>query len=671
MELRNRLVMSPMENLYATPDGLPSERSIAYFEARARGGVGLITLGASTIDALHPEVMNSLRFSDDSVIDAHRVLTDAIHAHGARVQPQLVHPGPDGLGPELNQVDALGPSAIQSYLTRTTSKEMTRNDFEAVVDLYRAAAARVLEAGYDGIELHAAHGYMLLGSFLTPWRNARRDEYGASQPEDRVRAVAEVVRAIKSETGDALPITLRISGHERVAGGRESFDTARLAPLLVEAGVDAFHVSGGVIDRFVTQMVNGSSWPMALNVAAAQAVKRAVDVPVIVVGRIHDPALAEQILRDESADLVAMARPLLADPDLPEKARSGRTRELRRCISCQNCIDAMETRLAMDCAVNPRTGREVELAAPPAARPRRVLVVGGGPGGLEAARVAARRGHRVSLYERNRTLGGALVMAAAVHPENEPFLDYLLDEVGRGGVEVHTGAALSADDVVAGAWDAVIVATGGRVVAPSIPGDDLPHVMTGSMLRELLVGRGGERARAKLPGWQRLGAGLLGGPMQRWLRPGLLRAATRVWMPLGRRVVIVGADLAALELAEFLAHRGRKVSVLEAKEGVAPEIGPKRRTEHLDALDRLGIPLNVGVSIDRITRDGVVLRRGVGDEALVRADSVILAGDVEPDTSLFDALSGRVPELHVVGDCTGLGLIQGAVLDGARAGCAV
>jgi len=269
MELRNRLVMSPMENSFGTPDGRPSQRSIDYFVARARGGVGLITVGASAIDEKHREVPNSLHFASDDGIAHHRALVEAVHEHGAKIQPQLAHAGPDGLGPEMHQIDALGPSAVQSYLTGTTSREITKEEFQQVVDLYRAAALRVRHAGYDGIELHAAHGYMLLGAFLTPWRNARKDEYSARKPTTRTRAILEVIRAIKSEVGEDFPLTLRISGYERIAGGRESFDTARIAPAFEAAGVDAFHVSGGVIDRLVTQMVNGSEYQEGLNAACA------------------------------------------------------------------------------------------------------------------------------------------------------------------------------------------------------------------------------------------------------------------------------------------------------------------------------------------------------------------------------------------------------------------
>jgi 2,4-dienoyl-CoA reductase (NADPH2) len=668
MTLRNRLVMSPMETLYATPDGLPSERTIAYYAARAAGGVGLITLGASAVDARHTEVPNSLHFASDAVVAAHRTLTDAVHAHGARIQPQLAHAGPDGLGPEMYHVEALGPSAIQSYLTGTTSRALAAAELPAIVDLFRAAAARVRAAGYDGIELHAAHGYMLLGSFLTPWRNARRDAYSAHRREGRIKAVVEVIHAIKAEVGRDFPLTLRISGYERVAGGRDSTDTPRLAPALVEAGVDAFHVSGGVIDRLVTQMVNGADDPDALNVAAAAAVKRAVAVPVIAVGRIHDPALAERILCAGSADLIAMGRPLLADAALPAKARAGRVAEIRRCISCQNCIDAMETRFAMDCAVNPRTGRERELAAPPAARVKRVVIVGGGPGGLEAARVAAARGHDVTLYERARALGGTLTLAATVHPENQPFLDYLLHAVRRRGVTTRLGTMLTADDVVALAPDAVIVATGGRLVVPAIAGAELPHVLTGPRLRAL-VGSGGPAAAAR-SSWPGIAARVLA-PAARWLTPPLLRTAARVWMPIGRRVTVIGADLAALELAEFLAAQGRAVGLLEPGEQIAPEVGAKRRAEHMHRLDRAGVPVNTGVVIERITPAGVVVRRAAGDAHLIGADSVILAGTLEPDTTLADALRGRVPELHTVGDCTGLGLIHKATLEGARAACAL
>ena len=632
MSLRNRLVMSPMETMYGTPDGLPSQRTIDYFAARAKGGVGLITVGATGIDHHHPETPGGLHLGTDDAVGAHRALVDAVHEHGAKIQPQIVHAGPDGLGPEMHGVTSIGPSVIPSYLTGRPSAEVTHDQLIEVFDLFKAAVRRAAEAGYDGIELHAAHGYMFLGSFLAPQRNRRTDDYRGDSTKGRIRVVLEALAAIRSEIGDALPITLRISGYERVAGGRPMFETAQVAPQLVAAGVDCFHVSGGVIDRLVTGMVNGADDGDALNVGAAAAVKQAVDVPVIAVGRIHDPETAEQILADGRADFIAMGRPMLADPELLLKVEAGLTGRIRRCISCENCIDAMEQRFSVDCAVNPRTGKERELAVHRSPSRKRVVVIGSGPAGMEAARVAAERGHRVTLFERDMQTGGALLWASILHPENEPFLRYLRDEVGRSDVKVELGHELSADDVVAMRPDAVVVANGGQVVLPTIRGSDLPLVQTG---------------------------------------PSAVRAAMQ--LPLGHRVVIVGADLVAIELAEFLAARGRLVAVLEPGKAIAPELGNKRKTEHMDRLDRLGVTVHARAAVERIVKGGVVFTPFGGTSRELAADSVVVAGTLESNTELYEKLVAALPEVpvHAAGDCTGLGLIRKATEDGARAACAI
>lgn len=664
MELRNRLVMSPMTTGYAGPDQLPTRKLIDYLVARARGGVGLIVTEACVVDARHREVPQSMHFASDDVVAAHRELVDAVHEHGARIQPQLVHAGPDAISPELENIASVGPSVIPSYLTGTPSRALERADLPAIAEQYATAVRRIRAAGYDGVELHAAHGYMLLGSFLSPWRNKRGDEYGARRRDGRLRFLLEVLAAIRREVGGDFPITLRVSGYERVPGGRTIDDTARLAPLLVEAGVDAFHVSGGVIDRLTSMIVTGSRWGEAHNLAGARAVRQVAGVPVIAVGRIHDVDTAEAILARGDADLIAMGRPLLADPELPAKARSGRGDRVRRCISCENCVDSME-RWTMNCAVNARCGREAELAVAPAARSRRVVVIGGGPAGLEAARVAAERGHRVALFERQRFLGGALVMAATVHAENQPFLDFLLGEVRRLPIEVHLGRAVAAADLRDLRPDAVVVATGGRVVAPRIAGDEQRHVLTGPALRRLLCGEASVADAARLPAWQRAALPLVR-PLSRFVTPARLRAATRWWMPIGDAVAVVGADLAALELAEFLAARGRRVTVIERGERLAPEIGHKRRAEHMDALDLLGVAVHTGLTCERITESAVAVRDGVGRQHLIAADTVVVAGEVEPDTSLFDAVRGEVPEAYAIGDCTGLGLIRKATEEAAR-----
>jgi 2,4-dienoyl-CoA reductase (NADPH2) len=310
----------------------------------------------------------------------------------------------------------------------------------------------------------------------------------------------------------------------------------------------------------------------------------------------------------------------------------------------------MEQRFSVDCAVNPRTGKERELAAPRASHPKKVVVIGSGPAGMETARVAAERGHHVTLFERNNQTGGALLWASILHPENEPFLRWLRDEVGRSPVKVELGQEISADDVVDLQPDAVVVANGGQVVLPTIPGSDLPHVQTGQALRD------------RFGGWR-----------HRLVRPKAVRMASKAWMPLGRRVVIVGADLVALELAEFLAARGRLVSVLEADKTIAPELGNKRKTEHMDRLDRLGVAVHARAAVDRIVPDAVVFTPYGGTSRRLAADSVVIAGTLQPNTELYEKLVAALPNTSVIaaGDCTGLGLIRKATEDGARAACAI
>jgi 2,4-dienoyl-CoA reductase (NADPH2) len=667
MELRNRLVMSPMETLYGTADGLPSERTIAYFAARAAGGVGLITVGATGIDPLHPGTPASLQISSAAAVPAHRALVDAVHAHGAKIQPQIAHPGPDGWGFVGAGVASLGPSAVLSYLTGNPCEAVSSEQISAVLDLFKAAARRVAEAGYDGIELHAAHGYMFLGSFLSPQRNRRSDVYRGSTAEGRIQMVIDVLAAIRSEVGHQLPITLRISGYDRVAGGRPLDETARVAPLLAAAGVDAFHVSGGVIDRLVTQMVDGADEGDALNVGAAAAVKEVVDVPVIAAGRIHDPLRAENILADGRADFIAMGRPMLADPELPNKLIHGRAQRVRRCISCENCIDAMEQRLSVDCAVNPRAGKERELRATPTESAKHVVVIGAGPAGLEATRVAAARGHRVTLLERDRQLGGALIAASIVHPENQPFLDYLRGEISRSEVAVHTGQEVDADDVAALSPDSVVVATGANIVLPDLPGADHAHVHSGPGLRELLAGHAGSDG----PVWQRVGARVLSGWGQALAQPAAVRTASKAWLPFGHRIAIIGGDLVAIQFAEFLAARSRLVTVLESGDMLAPEVGLKRRSEHLDRLDRLGVTVHTRVTVHRLVPGGVVFTPDGGIMRRLVVNDVIVAGSAQPDLTLYHRLVDRLPlaDVQAIGDCTGLGLIRKAVEEGARIAC--
>lgn len=663
------MVMSPMTTGYCEPDQTPSERLIAHFEERARGGVGLVTVELVTTDVEHRYLHRSMTLGDDRFIDAHRRLVDAVHRHGARVQPQLSHTGPESVAPLFGGAQPVGPSVSVAPVWGWHSRPLALAELPALAAQYGEAARRAREAGYDGVELHAAHCYNLLGSFLSPLRNKRTDAYSGFSIEGRIHLLLDVLAEVRARAGADFPVTLSLSGYERVAGARGIEDTPAIAPLLAEAGVACFRVSGGVGDALVSQMVNRSEHGRALNASHAEAIRQVVDVPVMVVGRIHDPELAERLLAEGRADFIAMARPLLADPELPAKVAAGRAHTIRRCISCENCIDSMQMQDNLGCAVNAFSGREREL------RPRRgratVVVVGGGPAGLEAARLAAAAGHRVVLLERQRRLGGALTLAAAVHRDNEPFLEYLLAEVARLPVEVHLGAAATPERVARERPDAVIVATGARLQTPAIPGADGPGVLTGALLRQLFAGALDEAEGRRLSPWQRAAVERVVPVLQPLLTPARLRLLSHWWLPIGREVCIIGADLAAVELAEFLAARGRRVHLFEEGVRIAPEVGKKRRHEHMDRLDRLDVTVNTAVQVVAIEAGAVLIRAGSGRARRVPAATVVVAGQALPDERLADELERCGQRVFRVGDCTGPGLIAKATRTAAEAVCAL
>lgn len=626
LELKNRIVMAPMTVDYANPDETPSDKQIAYYAERAKGGAGLITLEVCTVDPDHRYQRLSLGLHSDHLIEPHRKLVDAIHAHGAKVFPQIAHTGPESLSPFYRKLPPVGPSVIRTPTTLQVCRELAIEEIPALVELYGDACVRAQQAGYDGIELHAAHSYMLLGSFLSPLRNHRTDEYSGRKLEGRVKLLLEVVANIRQKCGPDYPIVVRLSGYEREAGGRELNDTQRIAPLLVAAGVSAFHISGGVTDNNITQLIPGIEYPQGYNVAIASAIRQVVDVPVMVVGRNIDPVAAEKILGDGHADLVVMGRALFADSELPNKARAGKLTEIRTCTTCEDCVDTIFQNIGVKCAINARCGRENEFPLIRTDRAKNIAIIGGGPAGMEAARLAAEQGHSVTLYEKSAQLGGLLTLAANMPRDNGRFLDYLRAEMQRLPVTIKLNTEASADSIRAQNADAVIVATGARAVTPPVNASPDTRIVSGDALRAMLANRFSE-AHA-----------------------------------LGQRIAVLGSGIVAVEIADLLARLGKTVHLVSSDNRLAGEVGKKRRGEESRRLDAAGVIVNTGVQVDNVDAQGVHITVA-GRQRLVPADSVLLPDTYIADTALADALHGAAPVVTAIGDATGFGLIRKAVED--------
>lgn len=666
MRLRNRIAMSAMTTNYGTADFEVSDRLIAFHEARARGGAGLLTVEMCSVDVAQRYQPQALSLGDDRFIAGHRELVRRVHAQGACIQPQISHPGPESM------TDPLGPSVCVAAGTGWPCRALERGELEGIMDQYAAAAVRAREAGYDGIELHAAHAYMLLGSFLSTQRNRREDEYGGASLETRSRLLLETIQRIKQATGRDFPLTLRISGYEGSFDGRDLTETQRLAPQLVAAGVDCLQISGGVShDRLVGQIVCGSDTPDGHNVAVAASIKQLVDIPVMVVGRLHRPETACAVVSRGQADIVMWARPLLADPELPNKLRTGRRCEVRECLSCQNCIDSMLVApfdANMHCAVNGFSGREGTRVPGSVDRPLRVLVVGAGTAGMELARQCAGNGHSVTLLEQSPRVGGSLFYAALVHSDNEPLLHFLSRELQRLGVDLRLNTRADASAVQALAPDVLVVATGATPRLPAVPGRDLPHVVDAWAMRQVLSGvnpvRGGQGST-----WMRLATQV---PAALWgsLKPAHLRRLSRYYLPLGRRVCVVGEDLVALEFAEFLLRRGRSVTLLCSAAVPALDVGPKRRQEQLSRFDRLGGQVLAETELVALYPGGLTLRFA-GRERSLDADTVVLAGQPEGLEAASSPFAGLAERVWHIGDCNGPGLIPQAIDEATEVACAI
>lgn len=648
LALRNRILMCPMGDNQATADGYVTDQQIAYFEARARGGAALLIVGSVGITA--PDGLSSPRqaaLANDSMVEGFARMAERIHAHGAKLALQLVHNGKNAVmdivagRPMLvpSRPKASPPDALMGMLTpdeadrmgtpgqvkgaRVAYHEMTREDIARLAERHADTAELARRAGIDGIEIHAGHGY-LLDSFLSPTTNHRTDEYGGPV-ENRARFLVEVLTAIRRRVGRDYPVWCRINGEEFFVAGETLPDACRVAELAEEAGADAIHVSTYADPaRAIGFTEAHATHTPGRFLEHAAAVKQRVRIPVIAVGRI-DPELAEATIAAGRADFVAMGRKLIADPELPNKLLRGAREDVRPCMYHYRCISQIFVSSSIACAVNAFTGREAELRLEPAAAPKRLLVVGGGPAGLEAARLAATRGHHVTLVEAQATLGGRFQAAAATSEPNAELLRWLEGQVRKLPIEVRLGKALGASEIAAEGFDAVLVATGARWTRPELPGIELPHVLDVDGLGPWLAGAVGRADEA---------------------------------------LVVIGGDKPGVALAGLARRRGATaVTVLESSNVFAASNGVVGRWRYVHEAREAGIALEGGARVVAIEPEQVVWRDAAGETRSMAARRVLVTTGAAPDERFVGALARLGIEARAIGDCRALGRIEGAMRD--------
>ncbi len=627
MEIRNRIVMPAMGTNFAETDGSAGSRAIDYYKARARGGTGLITLETCAVTPVGGRaVANSFTLHDGKYIPGMKDLTDAVHAYGAKISVQLSHTGRQAAMESDNREVPVAPSAlacplVSCYDVGIVPRALSTKEIEEIINGFALAAKRAVAAGFDAVELHGAHGY-LINQFLSPLTNRRDDEYGGSF-EKRLTFPRWVITKVREQVGADFPIIIRLNAEDHMDGGLALADTKNIAAAVVEAGVDAISVSSGMYPSLYRVLAPIYYRPGFLMPFCSQ-VKAAVKVPVIGVGRISTLELADKVLSEEQCDFVAIGRAQIADPEIVNKSKNGRQKDIRSCIYCNFCsMDRLLAGMRLRCAVNAEAGREHDYAIATAPLVKKVVVVGGGPGGMEAARVAALRGHQVILLEKRDRLGGQLTQAGAP-TFKEPvrsLISYLSRQIKQAGVDVRTGWVGSSDDILALFPDVVLVATGASPWIPPVPGAEAA-VTASDVLDGNVVGLEGN-------------------------------------------LIVCGGGSVGCETALYLAGKGHRVTLLEMLDELAVDHDYYSRSVLLQEIENSTIKVLTGRKLVCVQDASVRVTDSRGAEEELDADKVIFAAGSRSNTDLETKLKGRV-ELYRIGDCIKPGRVHNAIHDAAH-----
>lgn len=622
LTLRNRIVLPPMGTNMVGYTCEVNDAIIGFYEARAKGGCGLIITEIARIDDVHGIGMNGqLSVTSGKYVRGLVRLTDAVHKYDTKIFLQLQHPGRTASAALLGDVQPVAPSPIPSTPQGTVPRELTTAECEDLIRKFAAGANFARLAGFDGVELHAAHGY-LINQFLSPLSNQRTDKYGGT-PEKRMAFLLEIVDSIQTLCGPRFPISVRLSVDEFAEGGLKIQDSVLIAQELEKHGVAAINVSAGVQETGYA-IIEPQPFPEGWKKHLAPEIRKHVSIPVIAVNNIKNPATAEQYLQEGVSDFVGIARGQLCDPEWGNKAKTGRDAEIRKCLSCLNCFRCYGMFRSIECTVNPLVGREYlfnEDTLKKNGGGRTVAVIGGGPAGMHAATVCARRGYHVVLFEKSAALGGTVNLAAV--PPHKAMLTELIKtqtlEMELAGVEVRLNTEATVENVAALDPYGVILATGGGPIIPRLPGIDLPHVYTAE---------------------------------------GILSGAAELS---GRTVAIIGGGVTGLETAQVLAARGCKVTVVEMMKDVAPTLFLTNKVFLLMALQQAGVTIKTQHRLMEITPDEILLSDSEGGESRLAVDAVVLAMGVRSCDDIAQPFEAAFDHVTRIGDAEKTGQIADAM----------